>query len=82
MSIRMRAKMKLQTVTRHEHGCDVLKFSAVGRKEAYPSDGSDENNSYAKFTPSATLEMTITNPALHGKFNPGEVYYLDFTPAE
>lgn len=77
---RMRAKLKLLTVTRHEQQ-EMLKFCAVAAKQ-YPADGSDEDNPYAKFSPSASLEMTVANPALLGKFNPGETYYVDFTPVE
>ena len=54
---------------------------AVGPKGSYPADGSDENNTYAKFTPSGELKLSVTNPALIGKFAEGEEYYLDFTKA-
>lgn len=76
----MRAKLKIQSVTRHET-CEVLKFNAVPAK-SYPADGSDEDNTFAKFSPSASLEITVCNPALIGKFQPGETYYVDFTKAE
>lgn len=75
----MRAKMKLQQVDRTEYG-EKLKFAAVAANK-YPEDGSDENNTYAKFSPSAEVGIQVTNPALFGKFNPGESYYVDFTPA-
>ena len=77
----MRAKMKIETVNRREHAED-LTMTAVCRNDGYPEDGSDEDNTFAKFTPTATLTMCITNPALFGKFNPGEKYYLDFTKAD
>lgn len=77
----MRAKFKITTVTRTEHGTEILKFQAVCAK-SYPADGSDEDNSYAKFTPVASLEMHVTNPDLLGKFEPGDVFYLDFTKVE
>lgn len=81
MSATMRAKMLVLQVLRTEH-CDTVKMTAVARKDAYPADGSDEDNNYAKFSPSGTLELTIANPALIGKIVPGEKYYLDFTPAK
>lgn len=77
----MRAKMTLKTVTRHEHS-EVLEFTAVAKSGAYPADGSDEDNTYAKFSPSADLKLCCTNPALMGRFSPGEKYYVDFTPAQ
>lgn len=77
----MRAKMKVSRVEMFEGG-EVLTFNAVCKTGAYPEDGSDEDNSFAKFTPTAELKMNITNPALHGKFKPGQKFYVDFSPAE
>ena len=48
----------------------------------YPADGSDEDNTYAKFSPGASLSLNIANPALFGKFLVGEKYYVDFTKAD
>jgi len=77
----MRAKMKISTVKRSEYG-EELTMSAVCKAGSYPEDGLDENNTFAKFTPAADLKMQIANPALFGKFNPGECYYLDFIKVE
>ncbi|MGE0629774.1 MAG: hypothetical protein AB7O43_18370 [Hyphomicrobiaceae bacterium] len=78
----MRAKMKLQTIEQNDFSdVETLYFSAVAA-HAYPADGSDENNTYAKFTPSADLKIMIANPALIGKFKPGETYYIDFHQAD
>jgi len=77
---RMRAKMRVQFVQQHGNA-EVLQLNAVGPKGSYPPDGSDEDNTYAKYTPTASLSMTIANPALFGKFKPGDTFYLDFTPA-
>lgn len=77
---KMRAKMELASITQHAT-CEVLRFHAVSAK-SYPADGSDEDNSYAKFSPQASLEITIANPALIGKFAAGEKYYVDFSKAD
>ena len=74
----MRAKMQVSSVT-PSGDAEVLTMSAVARNAAYPEDGSDENNTYAKFTPSASVEMTINNPELKGKFTVGQEFYVDFT---
>jgi hypothetical protein len=75
----MRAKFTVYSVTKHE-GFETLKFNAVGKKDCkYGPEGEDEDNTYARYTPSAVLEMTVTNPALIGKFVPGQVYRLDFS---
>lgn len=76
----MRAKLQLSHVEKHGT-CEVLNFHAVAAK-SYPADGSDEDNTYAKYSPSATLKITVANPALFGKFAPGDKFYVDFTKAE
>lgn len=81
MSTTMRAKLQVSSVIPSEtNEQETLHFHGVGRNEAYPEDGSDENNTFAKFTPSAHLEIIIMNPALLGKFKPGDTFYVDFTP--
>jgi hypothetical protein len=76
----MRAKLQIASVT--DHGtCETVKFHAVSAS-TYPADGSDEDNTFAKFSPSAALEITIANPALLGQFKPGQKFYVDFTEAE
>lgn len=80
----MRAKMVLNNVVTYPKEGEVtqetLSFNAVAASQ-YPADGSDEDNTYAKFSPNASLSITITNPALLGQFKVGEKYYVDFTPA-
>ena len=77
----MRAKFTITTITRHSYG-ETLKMTPVCKSGSYPADGSDEDNTFAKFSPSGSLELTIANPALIGTFNPGDTYYLDFTKVE
>lgn len=79
MNTTMRAKMVVQNVVKHE-ACEVLSFNAVCKSE-YDSTGDDEDNTFAKWSPSATCAITVANPALFGKFAVGEKYYVDFTPA-
>ena len=82
----MRAKMKVTNVQvvgeDSVNPAEILSFMAVGKSEPYDEDGNDENNSYAKWTPQASLNMTINNPDLFGKFAAGQEYYLDFTKVE
>jgi len=77
----MRAKMKIETVTRRDTS-EVLEMRCVCKASGYPTSGADEDNTFAKFSPSGTLSLTVANPDLIGKFNPGEVYYLDFTKVD
>lgn len=56
-------------------------MNAVGPSTAYPEDGTDENNTYAKWTPSAIFEASIMNPALFDSFKINAEFYVDFTAA-
>ena len=83
----MRAKMQIQKIEQLSHGApgvthETLHLVAVARSGGYPADGSDEDNSYARWSPSGKLELMIANPALIGVFKPGEKFYLDFTKAD
>jgi len=86
MSAHMRAKLRVwsvQQMTNRDGSVfgETLRMHAVARNDGYPDDGSDENNTFAKFSPSASFDIDIRNPALFGKFAIGEEYYVDFTPA-
>lgn len=82
MSTFMRAKFQVSKVERFTGGMDVITCGAVSRSDGYPADGIDEDNTYAKFSPQGALTLTIANPVLIGKIEPGQKFYLDFTKVE
>lgn len=82
---KMRAKLQVTGIQPSFYPADVktgerLTFHAVANCP-YPEDGSDEDNTYAKFSPDAQLSIFIANPALFDQFKVGERYYVDFTLA-
>lgn len=81
----MRAKLRVGYVREFEIDGNItgerLTFNAVSASK-YPEDGSDENNTFAKWSPSAEFTIHVANPALFGKFKAGQEYYVDFTPAD
>ena len=82
----MRAKFQVGFVQEHFYGPghgksqETLTMHAVAASK-YPEDGSDEDNTYAKFSPGANLSINIANPALFGQFKVGDKFYVDFSPA-
>ena len=80
----MRAKMRVMSVTKYGDPVNQvnLTFAAVGKSEGYPADGSDEDNTFARYTPNAAMQITIQNPALLDKFEEGKKFYVDFHPAD
>lgn len=76
----MRAKFVVRHVEKFDT-CQRVSFGAVAKSDGYPADGSDEDNTYAKWSPTASCSITIANPALFDKFEAGQKFYVDFTPA-
>lgn len=86
---KMRAKLQVGMVQEHFHGPEgaksqeTLTMHAVCRSNGYAdTDGLDEDNTYAKYSPGASLVINIANPALFGQFKVGDKYYVDFTQAQ
>jgi hypothetical protein len=77
---KMRAKMRLNQIQKFDNSERFI-FNAVGRSDSYPADGSDEDNTYAKYSPDGKLEILVANPALIGQFQVGQKFYVDFTEA-
>jgi len=82
----MRAKLRVGAVLPVAHGEIItqerLVMHGVSKTGGYPEDGSDEDNTFAKFSPSAVFDIQIANPALIGKFEVGQTFYVDFTPVD
>lgn len=68
--------MAVSEVTKTSYGSERVKLNAV-----YSGDKNSEDNTYAKATPSASVDIQIDNPEVHGAFVPGQKFYVDFTPA-
>lgn len=45
------------------------------------TSGSEENKQFSKWTPAASFEISISNPAAFGKLSRGHEFYVDFIPA-
>lgn len=41
----------------------------------------EANKPWSQYTPCGQLQLTITNPDALGAFKPGEVYFIDISPA-
>ncbi len=83
----MRAKLQAHFVYENKDAegtkfSETISMHAVARKDGYPADGADEDNTYAKWSPQAEFKITIANPTLWGKINTGDKFYVDFTKAD
>lgn len=81
----MRAKMQVSMVKKnvgHDGkvtGEELTMHPVCG---SFGPQGESEDNTYARYTPSGELKLTVNNPDLMDKFRPGQKFYVDFTVAE
>lgn len=82
----VRAKMKVHEIAArqidsydHETKKTVPKPEEVVKLTAVSGE---ENRPWSQYTPMASVELHITNPAAVAQFRVGGVYYVDFTPTE
>ena len=77
----LRAKMRVAEV-RRSINADGQADSEHVRLIAVCGPEGTENGQWAKWTPSATLEITINNQAAFGKLANGHEFFADFIPAK
>ena len=75
----MRAKMTVESVKDFGNNCQQVVMHPVCGNKPFGPNGESEDNTFARFSPSGELKLTITNPDLAGKIKPGSTFYLDFT---
>lgn len=76
-NMKIRAKMTVQSVQTFTASENVTLTAVCGK---YDEKGDSEDNTFARYTPSATLQMNISNPAINGQIKPGQTFYVDLTP--
>jgi hypothetical protein len=79
----LRAKFKVNSVVKNEQSAGY-EYVSVNMSPVYADkDGKEnvENKSFSKWTPSGSLQMTITNPVAFNMFEDGQEYYVDLTRA-
>jgi hypothetical protein len=79
----MRAKLQVTAVIPHDttgHH-QTVKMSPVCGNQPFGPNGESEDNTFARYSPSGSFELTITNPELANKFKVGQKFYADFTEA-
>lgn len=70
----IRAKFTVNSIARTQYGHSII-LSPV-------TSGSEENQTFYKATPSGRIELTTVNDVAMQAFgNPGDSFYVDFTPA-
>lgn len=70
--MKTRCKFRIESVKKWAGQYEEIIFDAV-------HGGTKENESFASATPTGKLVITVTNPAVIGKFTPGTEVYIDIT---
>jgi hypothetical protein len=74
-----RAKFKVMEVKVSEHPTDPARSHTL----TPVTDGSEENKSFSKYTPSGQISLYVTNEALFPELDAaqGKEFFVDFTEA-
>jgi hypothetical protein len=75
----MRAKMTVESIKDFGNNRQEVVMHPVCGNKPFGPNGESEDNTFARYSPSGELKLTITNPDLFGKIKPGQTFYLDFT---
>ena len=78
--VKMQAKLKVVSVKVTEYG-EILEMTPVCSK-SFDQNGESEDNTFARFTPSGSVILTVNNPTLAGQFKPGQMFYVDFAEVD
>lgn len=74
MSVRAKMKCESKSDAADSNGGDVRLFPVMS--------GSEENDSFYKYTPGGSLHLSTINQAAFDHFEVGKEYYIDIKPAE
>lgn len=77
----VRAKFKVDSVTEHLYGKEVMKTVTLSPVFGGEND-SEENKQFFKWTPSGKVELGTLNFDAAKQFEIGKEYYIDFSKCE
>jgi len=78
----LRLKMNVNSV-KTVHGNEGEPYQQeLALTAVYSNKEGSANAQWSKWTPSASLTMTVSNPAAFGKVLPGQFVYVDITPTD
>jgi len=75
-----RCKMRVSEVLHVKNADGSTDSERVTLHAVYGESGT-ENDQWSKWTPSANLSITISNPLAFGKLSNGHEFFVDFIPA-
>ena len=82
MSAVLRLKMTVNSVKSVADSSGDKTQEELSLTAVYSNEEGSANQQWSKWTPAASLNMSISNPQAFGKVLPGQFVYVDITPCE
>jgi len=82
MSAVLRLKMSVASVNRRANHEGNITAEEVSLMAVYSDKPDSANTQWSKWTPAASLTMTISNPHAFGKVLPGQFVFVDIIPTD
>jgi hypothetical protein len=78
----LRLKVAVNSVKKICDGTGAITQEEIGCNAVYDSKEGSANAQWSKWTPCASLMMTISNPQAFGKVLPGQFLFVDLIPTD
>jgi hypothetical protein len=78
----LRLKMSVNSVKSNADSNGDKQSEELSLSAVYSNEEGSANKQWSKWTPAASLTMTISNPGAFGKVLPGQFIFVDLTPCE
>ena len=82
MSAVLRLKMTVNSVKSIADTNGDKTQEEIGLNAVYSNEEGSANKQWSKWTPAASLTMSISNPQAFSKVLPGQFVFVDITPCE
>lgn len=76
----VRAKFYVVEITRRKHWDRGAEVQSI-KLQPVSGDGSPENKAFYEATPAGSIELATVNEETGRRFEIGQEFYVDFTPA-
>jgi hypothetical protein len=75
----LRLKMVVNSLKRHADQSGNVTQEELQLSAVYGAEGNKANEQWSKWTPSGSLQFTISNPSAFSKVMPGQFVFVDLT---
>ncbi len=77
-----RLKLVVNTVQLTINNDGTTNYEDITLSAVYSDKEGSANKQWSRWTPSGQLKFQVSNPAVFGKFRPGQFYFADLTECD